>query len=384
MIVKPPVEVESVRTALEAMRHAKSLGLVHPLAHFLSIRGNARQFGSAAEADTTIFRSLSHIIRQRLNHQRSIVALPTITSYRDRVTLLEDYHQRNPELEAWSLLFYRYVRVDLALPMDDLEKITGQPKRTLNRRQATGVARLTQALIQREERTRARYRQATLRAQLPLPYAPQLFGRDELIDIAWQTLTSTVYPRHLLLYGPSGVGKTSFALALAHRLIDEQPLDNVAWIDQPDFGAEILIERIRAALGIAVSIPYEPPLASQLQLSDTLIVLNHAQTLIDDPDAANTVLKTLGTARLLVVAEHPSTYFTEMGQLRWHTLPMRRQKLVPGKWKMWSDLTRSFDKLAENHVPFRSRWRWAVAIAPALFHRKCTRRFGANYQNSPG
>ncbi len=170
MIVKPPVEVESVRTALEAMRHAKSLGLVHPLAHFLSIRGNARQFGSAAEADTTIFRSLSHIIRQRLNYQRSIVALPTITSYRDRVTLLEDYHQRNPELEAWSLLFYRYVRVDLALPMDDLEKITGQPKRTLNRRQATGVARLTQALIQREERTRARYRQATLRA-LPLSFS---------------------------------------------------------------------------------------------------------------------------------------------------------------------------------------------------------------------
>src|ERR1041384_4243586 len=109
MPVNPPVEVESVRTALEAMRHAKPLGLVHPLAHFLSIRGNARQFSSAAEADSTIFRSLSHLIRHRLNHQREIVSLPTIASYHDGVTLPEDYRQRNPELEAWSLLYYRYV-----------------------------------------------------------------------------------------------------------------------------------------------------------------------------------------------------------------------------------------------------------------------------------
>jgi len=132
-------------------------------------------------------------------------------------------------------------------------------------------------------------------------------------------------------------------------------------------------------------LPYDPSLASQLQLSDTLIVLNHAQALIENPDMTNAVLRTLGTARLLLVAEHPSPQFTQMTHLRVPELTREAAlaylayeaaRLVPRGQKMWSGLIPCTVKSAESQVRFRWRWQWAVAIVPALSRRRCTRLCG--------
>ncbi len=56
----------------------------------------------------------------------------------------------NPELLGWGWLYYRYVRVDLALNRRQFAAAFGVEVRTLQRYARHGVRRLTERLIQRE------------------------------------------------------------------------------------------------------------------------------------------------------------------------------------------------------------------------------------------
>jgi hypothetical protein len=58
-----------------------------------------------------------------------------------------DFRQNAIELEAWSVLYFRYVRVELQLSWSQFEAVTLQDQRTLRRRQQRGIFRLTHHLI---------------------------------------------------------------------------------------------------------------------------------------------------------------------------------------------------------------------------------------------
>ncbi len=281
----PRIEIDSVRSALEAMRQGEPLGLAHPLAQFLSIQQYPVR--GAAGSDTAIFLGLSRIIRQRLFQHRKNQNVEPCTAETDQIRA--DFRVDSDELQSWSVLYYRYVRVDLDLSFERLEALTQVPKRTLTRRQSKGIARLTHELSRRENKIRLRQRQAALRAQLPLPYAPPLIGRDSLLNLILTRLTGPERPRHVLLYGAPGVGKSSVALAAAHRLIDQDAVENIVWIESPDRIVDQITEQVGIPPGYA--------LAMYLQLVDTLIVLDGVSA-IDD-------LKPLGTARLILCATHP-------------------------------------------------------------------------------
>src|SRR5258708_5037645 len=218
------LEDQSVWTALEAMRQAKPLGLAHPLTSFITLhplpvaRHPAVIEGGAAQ-DAVIFARLSNFIQHRLDHHRAVANLVDIPARTDKARIEADFSVQNDELEAWSILYYRYVRVDLDYSLERLASFTPQDKRTLNRRQRRGIARLTRELVRRELHVRNRYRTATLKAALP-GYAPKLFGRDALINAALERLESADSPRHLLLYGLHGVGKSALALAVALQLME--------------------------------------------------------------------------------------------------------------------------------------------------------------------
>ena len=64
--------------------------------------------------------------------------------------LAQDFRQHAAELEAWSLLYFRYVRVDLGLSWEQLAEATACTARTLRRRQQRGVRRLLYRIIAEE------------------------------------------------------------------------------------------------------------------------------------------------------------------------------------------------------------------------------------------
>lgn len=304
MPVIPILEVEAVRLALETMRQAESLGIAHPLTRFISLHPIDTP-RSIAALDTIIFRRLANLIRRRLNQHRNFYGLPAVKPHVDSADAKQDFQFGNTELEAWSVLYYRYVRVDLDLSLDQLEALTRQDRRTLHRRQSKGMSRLTHDLTRRELRARTRQRQIALRTQLPLPFAPQLVGRSELMASALTWLVAPDPPRHLMLYGAPGVGKSALALALAHQLIEQQIVQNVVWISY----SPILSEQIAVRLGISSeldgNLDSRAMLSTYLQRVDTLVVIDDAQPLVEDVQAWNTVLRTLGAARLLICAATP-------------------------------------------------------------------------------
>jgi len=123
MTQKLVAEIESVRTALEAMRQAEPLGIGHPLTHYLSFRAKRRNpggpsLGGQAALDGLIFDGMSGLIRHHLNRHRKIYDLPPMHSIEDPLCIDDDFQHGNTELEAWSFLYYRYVRVDLDLSLD--------------------------------------------------------------------------------------------------------------------------------------------------------------------------------------------------------------------------------------------------------------------------
>jgi len=97
---------------------------------------------------------LSHEIVNQYNQHRQIYQLPPVDQQCNYPALLinldEDFTQNNEHLEAWSLLYHRYVRVDLRLSSTDVQNIAGQSDRNIRRRQRVGYTLLCHHILSLE------------------------------------------------------------------------------------------------------------------------------------------------------------------------------------------------------------------------------------------
>lgn len=87
----------------------------------------------------------SHRRYYRLTPAGRIIARPAAQR-----ALMSDFRQHSIELEAWSLLYFRYVRVDLDWALEELTALTHQHERTLRRRRKHGAQRLLEQLLHKE------------------------------------------------------------------------------------------------------------------------------------------------------------------------------------------------------------------------------------------
>jgi hypothetical protein len=101
--------------------------------------------------DVELIDWLIHHIVAQLNYHRNHFGLsPVCMSSSMQQSLHElthDFQQNATELEAWSLLYFYYVRVDLCLNWGIMAAATAQSQRNLRRRRKHGLNRLLYHII---------------------------------------------------------------------------------------------------------------------------------------------------------------------------------------------------------------------------------------------
>lgn len=310
---RPYLSETLVRAALDGLRQAAPLG-DHALAGFVVVQRRLHApeaVRGPAATDHAIAQALVERIVAGLDALRALEGLPPIAAVGGRraeveAALREDFRRGNAELEAWSALYHRYVRVDLDLQMQAFAALVGQDLRTLRRRLAHGVARLTAQLIADEREARAR--QAALRMRLALPAAapPDLVGIEAVEASAWSALAGE--RGAVALHGAGGIGKTALARRLALRLIDEGRIDDLAWLPAllSPVTANAIVSRLLEALGLAGAHPDPATRPSALRAHAAayrlLVVLDSAEALMEDAPTLTALLDALSEARVLITS----------------------------------------------------------------------------------
>lgn len=176
------------------------------------------------------------LIEEGLARQRQVFGLP---SPRRDVPLSEalaalslDARHGSHNLPGWSVLYYRYVCVDLSLTPPALAEALSVNVRSVQRYEAHGIRRLTRRLLEAETAVRHIQRMRRLTTALPQMSPVNLVGRARALEQA-DSVVDNPPPHRLYITGVSGIGKSVFAQEWLRRQIHADRLDHLLWIDQP-------------------------------------------------------------------------------------------------------------------------------------------------------
>lgn len=305
---RPLIHDKVVGQALEAMRSGRPLGS-HPLKYFLCVLEKLESpdmLACDSAVEVAVFDLLAEIITRRLERLRINFGIPPPDGLCSSYHLRADFQQSNKELEAWSLLYHRYVCVEQGLAMQELTAQAHHEERTARRRHQLGLTRLTQVLIRQEQQSRRRACLRRLRLALPLTSPPVLYGIDGMVSMGQHFLEHGDPPRHVVLHGAPGIGKTALAHALAHWVIEHHQTDDVLWLYVPDLSLvpDKLAAEFAARLGLPLTPDVSPDqtLRAYLFTHTVLIILDAAENILGDPTLAEQVLALLESARVLVTS----------------------------------------------------------------------------------
>ncbi len=276
-----------VRRALDRLRRAEPLGDT-PLRHLAWVNqrlGHRGPTASSVELDVALGSALAELIEQNLGYLRRVEGLSP-SSPEDRAlelnALQADFAQANTELEAWSALYYRYIRPDLNLQLQDIALLLKTDPRQLRRRLTHGYRRLTERLGQLEAEARASSRHLWLHLKLPSMNYTELFGRDEVLTSLYSQVCTSSPPNVTVLVGPGGIGKTTLAHALSLRLIQEECFEDFVWLTLDELTA---YPSVLAMLARSLGYPHlaedepgviEAGLRLRLSTVPTLVVIDNA------------------------------------------------------------------------------------------------------------
>lgn len=338
-----------VEQALEAMRSGHALH-DHPLQFFLSVRSrlpSLQLLAPGAALQMAVFDHLAGVIIRRLGEVRGLYHLPAPDPRGLETDILADFKPGNVELEAWSLLYHRYICIDRNYSMQAIAGHVRQDERTLRRRQRLGITRLTHVLADLEQETRQHETQHRMRLALPALHPSDLFGVEPVLARARYVLLEAPPPHHLVLHGPAGIGKTALAQSLAHAMIDTGQFEELVWLDTAPLAAQpsTIILETAVRLGLTLTPEADPGqvLRAYLSTHQVLVVMDASDALLADREQAERLLARLDSACVVLTSRVRGPDYAGLYQI---TIP----ELTRDQAFAW------LDRLIEQESPHRSDW----------------------------
>lgn len=189
--------------------------------------------GGRVEREIRLRELIERLVAAELDRQRRTEGFdsPGNTLSRDNLpaTLARDFSRNNPELEAWSALYHRYL-APVPVSVETLAAGAHLDARNFRRRVNNGVQRMTDVLRRWELEAHGRLRKTRLSRHLPPPEYARLFGVDEAQREVVGLLQRAGGPDFVSIEGLGGIGKTALARAAARELAQSGDLDGIAWV----------------------------------------------------------------------------------------------------------------------------------------------------------
>ncbi len=257
---------------------------------------------------------LCEIITDRLNHFRQMAGVSPLSPVVDRnaalQSIVEDSRSNNPEFVGWSLLYHRFVRVDLGISLNDFEQWSSIEGRTLRRYRQHAVTKLVDEMIQREWHARERHHRHRLRAKIPGRNGGRLIGRDDDLQRIFQTLSEDSL-QTFQVSGAPGIGKTALLRTVAQGLIEQLDYDYVFWIEQAATAQEIYNDILTEVLPQYAS----ADLRELFQSWRFLVILDDCALQLEE---LNDVIEELAHTTTLIAATHaqPLAHFVHHVRLQ--------------------------------------------------------------------
>jgi hypothetical protein len=205
--------------------------------------------------------------------------------------LLRDFNCTHRELEAWSAVYYVYLRPDLNLGLREVEAVLGnRHRRTIQRRLSEGIVAIAHRLYNLERQTRSADRLALLATRLPGTARSRIIGTEAITHEVTALLQSRRPSRLVALAGPGGIGKTAIARAATWAIVASGDIDDAAWIDVPHLGDEDRLDRLDERIA--------RQLAPTATAADARLILARRHFLVvvdglDDPSAIGEAVSAL-------------------------------------------------------------------------------------------
>ncbi|GIK63461.1 MAG: hypothetical protein BroJett018_12550 [Chloroflexota bacterium] len=171
-----------------------------------------------------------------LRTQNNLPALQTDRTHGMRLDeAINDLQQcgtkANRYLIGYAALYYRYMRPELELSVEEISQHLNQTDRNLRRHEKKCLGVLLSELNRLELEARAAQRR--LRCLLALPQDKLLNLDSQLVRVREisDRIANKNAVSHWYIYGPAGVGKSSLALQISRQLVDRNIIGDVIWLD---------------------------------------------------------------------------------------------------------------------------------------------------------
>jgi tetratricopeptide (TPR) repeat protein len=263
--------------------------------HDLSFTTNPRQYA--------FNNLLINTIHTEYQHHRDNLNLPRLAQNPDLksaiATIRTDAELNHPELLGWDWLYFHYIENALRISHQQFAEWINVDERTLRRYQQHALQSVTDYLVSMESDARDKLRRKRLMLQLPRCGAVTLFGRDEELQQAKKLLTEP-YPQHLLITGPSGIGKSAFVECLIKQFIDsdEQYFEKMVWIDSP-ISIQFIEQHLREQL-----LPEHSSISidEYFLLKRVVVILDDITELQNDPKSLDAMLQLMRKVSLVLTS----------------------------------------------------------------------------------
>lgn len=306
-MITPYISRENVSSALSSLIHSsrdlKSNGLRHLLLVDLLLINPALPPGDNMR-DYALKEVLVSTIISALSEHRAVFLLSPINQTASvdavRYEIADTVEQGSTNLTIWSLLYYRYVRVDLNFSVEALSEVLAIHSRTISRYIEDGTELLKERLISAELAARQVHNRRRLYAALPYPVPVRILGREHLFQQV-RELLGVISPFHILVTGKSGIGKTTFVQEVLRQEIDADRIDQLIWIENPSsvhFARQLIRESFQVDNQIFSIREY-------LALYRLVLVLDGISALATEQTEFEELLRELGAASVFLINPIP-------------------------------------------------------------------------------